>query len=181
MLRNLEKLMGPQIRVIDRSGLILDIFDRRARTREARTQVELAQMEYMLPRLRGWGQSMSRQAGGRVAGGGGIGTRGPGETKIETDRRRIRNRKAKLAAEIKQMKTARDTKRQERLRGERYDPSDVWVIGDTANDLACARAGGVRCLLVGTGLGYDAVRDLDADHVVPDLSDVDAVVDVLTG
>src|SRR5688572_21341999 len=67
--------------------------------------------------------------------------------------------------------------RVERLRGERYDPNDVWVIGDTPADLACARAGGVRCLLVGTGRpGWDGVRDLGADHALPDLSDVDAVV-----
>jgi phosphoglycolate phosphatase len=70
--------------------------------------------------------------------------------------------------------------RVERHRGERYDPRDVWVVGDTANDLACARAGGVRCLLVGTGLGFDAVKDLDADCVVPDLGDVDAIVALLT-
>src|SRR5207253_5213334 len=69
-----------------------------------------------LPRLRGWGESMSRQAGGRVAGGGGIGTRGPGETKIETDRRRIRTKMAKLRREIAGMGTARDVKRQERVR-----------------------------------------------------------------
>ena len=72
--------------------LILDIFAQHARSREGKAQVELAQLQYMLPRLRGWGESLSRQAGGRVAGGGGIGTRGPGETKIETDRRRIRTR-----------------------------------------------------------------------------------------
>jgi len=71
--------------------------------------------------------------------------------------------------------------RVERFRGERYDASEVWVIGDTANDLACARVAGVRCLLVGTGRGYDEVRHLGADHAVPDLADVDAIVDVLTG
>ena len=84
--------------MIDRTALILDIFAQHARSKEGKAQVELAQMEYMLPRLRGWGESLSRQAGGRVAGGGGIGTRGPGETKIETDRRRIRTRTAKLRA-----------------------------------------------------------------------------------
>ena len=76
--------------MVDRTALILDIFAQHATSREGKAQVELAQMQYMLPRLRGWGESLSRQAGGRVAGGGGIGTRGPGETKIETDRRRIR-------------------------------------------------------------------------------------------
>ncbi len=75
-------------------------------------------MEYLLPRLRGWGESMSRQAGGRVAGGEGIGSRGPGETKIELDRRRIRTRMAKLRREIKGMRTARDTKRSGRRRAE---------------------------------------------------------------
>jgi GTPase len=105
-------------KVIDRTALILDIFAQHARSREGKAQVELAQMQYMLPRLRGWGESMSRQAGGRVAGGGGIGTRGPGETKIETDRRRIRNKMARLRREIAHMKTSRDTKRQERRRNE---------------------------------------------------------------
>jgi GTP-binding protein HflX len=82
----------------------------------------------MLPRLRGWGESLSRQAGGRVAGGGGIGTRGPGETKIETDRRRIRTRTAKLRREIATMKTARDVKRQER---KRHEVPSVVIAGYT--------------------------------------------------
>ena len=106
-----------KVKVIDRTALILDIFAQHAKSREGKAQVSLAQMEYMLPRLRGWGESMSRQAGG--AGGsasGGVGTRGPGETKIETDRRRIRTKMAKLRREIAGMKTARDTKRQERKR-----------------------------------------------------------------
>jgi GTPase len=113
-LRQLEDIV--KVKVIDRTALILDIFAQHARSKEGKAQVELAQMQYMLPRLRGWGESLSRQAGGRVAGGGGIGTRGPGETKIETDRRRIRNRMAKLRREIAGMSTARDTKRQERRR-----------------------------------------------------------------
>ena len=113
-LRQLEDIV--KVKVIDRTALILDIFAQHARSKEGKAQVELAQMQYMLPRLRGWGESLSRQAGGRVAGGGGIGTRGPGETKIETDRRRIRNRMAKLRREIAGMSTSRDTKRQERRR-----------------------------------------------------------------
>jgi GTP-binding protein HflX len=125
-LRQLEDVV--KVKVIDRTALILDIFAQHARSKEGKAQVELAQMEYMLPRLRGWGESMSRQAGGRVAGGGGIGTRGPGETKIETDRRRIRARMAKLRREIKAMKTARDVKRQERRR--RSVPS-VVIAGYT--------------------------------------------------
>ena len=68
-----------------------------------------------------------------------------------------------------------------RLRGETFDPGDVWVIGDTAADLACARAGGVRCLLVGTGApGWDGVQDLGADAALPDLADVDEAVRILT-
>jgi GTP-binding protein HflX len=126
-LRQLEDIV--KVKVIDRTALILDIFAQHARSREGKAQVELAQMEYMLPRLRGWGESLSRQAGGRVgAAGGGIGTRGPGETKIETDRRRIRTRMAKLRREIKEMRTARDVKRQERRR--RSVPS-VAIAGYT--------------------------------------------------
>ncbi|MBV9487603.1 MAG: GTPase HflX [Frankiaceae bacterium] len=125
-LRRLEDAV--KVKVIDRTALILDIFAQHARSKEGKAQVELAQMEYMLPRLRGWGESLSRQAGGRVAGGGGIGTRGPGETKIETDRRRIRARTAKLRREIGAMKTAREVKRQERRR--RAVPS-VVIAGYT--------------------------------------------------
>jgi GTP-binding protein HflX len=125
-LRQLEDVV--KVKVIDRTALILDIFAQHARSKEGKAQVELAQMEYMLPRLRGWGESLSRQAGGRVAGGGGIGTRGPGETKIETDRRRIRARTAKLRREITAMKTAREVKRQERRR--RSVPS-VVIAGYT--------------------------------------------------
>ncbi|HEU5035206.1 MAG TPA: GTPase HflX [Mycobacteriales bacterium] len=125
-LRQLEDVV--KVKVIDRTALILDIFAQHARSREGKAQVALAQMEYMLPRLRGWGESMSRQAGGRVAGGGGIGTRGPGETKIETDRRRIRTKMAKLRREIAGMRTARDVKRQERRR--RQVPS-VVIAGYT--------------------------------------------------
>jgi GTP-binding protein HflX len=113
-LNQLEKLL--KVKVVDRTALILDIFAQHATSREGKAQVELAQMQYMLPRLRGWGESLSRQAGGRVAGGGGIGTRGPGETKIETDRRRIRARVSKLRKEIAGMATARATQRNSRDR-----------------------------------------------------------------
>jgi GTP-binding protein HflX len=106
-LRSLEEKV--KVKVIDRTALILDIFAQHAKSREGKAQVELAQMTYLLPRLRGWGDSLSRQAGG-------IGGRGPGETKIETDRRRINDKMAKLRREIKEMKTSRDTKRQERRR-----------------------------------------------------------------
>ncbi|RLZ04210.1 GTPase HflX [Kocuria tytonicola] len=105
-----------KVKVIDRTGLILDIFAQHAKSKEGKAQVELAQLEYMLPRLRGWGESLSRQAGGRAASGEGIGSRGPGETKIELDRRRIRQRMAKLRREIAAMKPARETKRLNRKR-----------------------------------------------------------------
>ncbi|XJV90060.1 GTPase HflX [Glutamicibacter creatinolyticus] len=115
--RALEDIV--KVKVIDRTALILDIFAQHAKSREGKAQVELAQLEYLLPRLRGWGESMSRQAGGRVgAAGGGIGSRGPGETKIEMDRRRIRDRMAKLRREIKGMKPAREAKRANRRRNE---------------------------------------------------------------
>jgi GTPase len=113
-LRRLEGVV--KVKVIDRTALILDIFAQHAKSREGKAQVELAQLQYMLPRLRGWGESLSRQAGGRVAGGGGIGTRGPGETKIETDRRRIRTRISKLRGEISGFKTGREVQRGRRRR-----------------------------------------------------------------
>lgn len=105
-----------KVKVIDRTALILDIFAQHAKSREGRAQVELAQLEYMLPRLRGWGASLSRQAGGRAAAGEGIGSRGPGETKIEMDRRRLRHRMAKLRREIAAMAPARETRRLNRKR-----------------------------------------------------------------
>jgi GTPase len=126
-LTALEKAV--KVKVIDRTALILDIFAQHATSREGKAQVTLAQMQYMLPRLRGWGESMSRQAGGRAGGsGGGVGLRGPGETKIETDRRRIRERMAKLRREINAMKQARDTQRSRRLRSE--IPS-IAIVGYT--------------------------------------------------
>ena len=126
-LTALEKVV--KVKVIDRTALILDIFAQHATSREGKAQVELAQMQYMLPRLRGWGESMSRQAGGRAGGsGGGVGTRGPGETKIETDRRRIRERMSRLRREIKDMKQVRDTQRSRRLHG---DVPSIAIVGYT--------------------------------------------------
>ncbi|SDD99871.1 GTPase HflX [Nocardioides lianchengensis] len=113
-LRNLEDKL--KVKVVDRTALILDIFAQHARSGEAQAQTELAQLNYMKQRLRGWGGNLSRQAGGRVAGGAGIGSRGPGETKIENDRRRINTKIAKLRRDLKEMKGTRDTKRQERQR-----------------------------------------------------------------
>jgi GTP-binding protein HflX len=115
--RNLEKLLNA--RVIDRTALILDIFAQHARTREGRLQVELAQLEYRLPRLAGRGVELSRQAGGsRSAGAGGvggaIGVRGPGETKLEIDRRRIRSRIAELREEIEGVREQRTIHRRQR-------------------------------------------------------------------
>jgi GTP-binding protein HflX len=114
-LRNLEDKV--KVKVVDRTALILDIFAQHAKSREGKTQVELAQLDYLSQRLRGWGENLSRQAGGRAGGAtGGVGTRGPGETKLETDRRRIRTRMAKLRRELAAMRTSRDTKRAERRR-----------------------------------------------------------------
>jgi GTP-binding protein HflX len=110
--RALEDIV--KVKVIDRTAVILDIFAQHAKSREGKAQVELAQLEYLLPRLRGWGESMSRQAGGQAAGGVGMGSRGPGETKIELDRRRINTRMAKLRKQIIEMKPARETKRANR-------------------------------------------------------------------
>lgn len=108
-----------KVKVIDRTTVILDIFSQHAKSREGKAQVELAQLEYLLPRLRGWGESMSRQAGGQVgAGGAGMGSRGPGETKIELDRRKIHTRMAKLRKQIAGFAPARAANRANRRRGE---------------------------------------------------------------
>jgi GTP-binding protein HflX len=117
-----------KIKVIDRTAIILDIFAQHAKSKEGKAQVELAQLEYLLPRLRGWGESMSRQAGGQAAGGVGIGSRGPGETKIELDRRRINTKMAKLRKDIAAMKMARDTKRAKR---EKSSVPQVAIAGYT--------------------------------------------------
>jgi GTPase len=125
-LRQLEEKL--KVKVIDRTALILDIFAQHARSRDGKAQVELAQLSYLLPRLRGWGEALSRQVGGRAAGGVGIGGRGPGETKIELDRRRIRTRMSKLRREIAAMSRVRDTQRSSRRRNE--VPS-VAIVGYT--------------------------------------------------
>jgi GTP-binding protein HflX len=106
-LRNLEERLG--VKVVDRTALILDIFALHARSREGKAQVELAQLNYLLPRLRGWGEAMSRL-------GGGIGTRGPGETKMEVDRQHIRRRIAKLRRDLLALAKARKVKRSGRER-----------------------------------------------------------------
>ena len=106
-IRALEEIIG--VTVLDRSALILDIFAQRAKTKEGRLQVELAQYQYLLPRLSGMGASLSRQ-------GGGIGTRGPGETKLETDRRHIRERIARLEDELEQVRKVRAVQRERRMK-----------------------------------------------------------------
>ncbi len=106
-IRALEDILG--VTVLDRSALILDIFAQRAKTKEGRLQVELAQYKYLLPRLSGMGASLSRQ-------GGGIGTRGPGETKLESDRRHIRERIARLQSELEQVRQVRGVQRERRMK-----------------------------------------------------------------
>jgi GTP-binding protein HflX len=125
-LRNLEDQV--KIKVIDRTALILDIFASHARSAEGKAQVELAQLQYLKQRLRGWGGNLSRQAGGRASGGVGIGGRGPGETKLETDRRRINSRITKLRAGLREMDTTRETKRAERRR---HQVPSVAIVGYT--------------------------------------------------
>lgn len=125
--RSLEDVV--KVKVIDRTAVILDIFSQHAKSREGKAQVELAQLEYLLPRLRGWGESMSRQAGGQVGGAGaGMGSRGPGETKIELDRRRIHSRMARLRRQIAGMKPAREAKRAKRRR---HSVPSVAIAGYT--------------------------------------------------
>ncbi|MDR0959576.1 MAG: GTPase HflX [Propionibacteriaceae bacterium] len=113
-LRTLEDRVG--VKVVDRTALILDIFAQHAHSAKGKTQVELAQLRYLRQRLRGWGGNLSRQVGGRASGGVGIGGRGPGETKIETDRRRIRTRIARLREQLRKMDETRRVGRQERVR-----------------------------------------------------------------
>lgn len=132
-LRTLEDRI--QARIVDRTALILDIFASHAKSAEGKAQVELAQLQYLRQRLRGWGGNLSRQTGGRAAGGVGIGGRGPGETKLETDRRRIRTRIARLREQLRDMEGTRQTKRQ------------------------------VAAAIVGVGLGRRMVRPaIDLDH-----------------
>ena len=125
-LRNLEDQV--KVKVIDRTALILDIFAAHARSAEGKAQVELAQLQYLKQRLRGWGGNLSRQVGGRASGGVGIGGRGPGETKLETDRRRIHSRIAKLRAALREMDSTRETKRAERRR---HQVPSVAIVGYT--------------------------------------------------
>ena len=115
-LRNLEDRVG--VKVVDRTALILDIFAQHAKSAEGKAQVELAQLQYLRQRLRGWGGNLSRQAGGRAAGGAGIGGRGPGETKIEVDRRRIKTRISQLRRRLRELDAVRETERSQRRRNQ---------------------------------------------------------------
>lgn len=125
-LRNLEDRV--KVKVVDRTALILDIFAQHAKSAEGKAQVEMAQLQYLKQRLRGWGGNLSRQVGGRASGGVGIGGRGPGETKIETDRRRINSRIAQLRAKLRELDATREVKRAERARN--HVPS-VAIVGYT--------------------------------------------------
>src|SRR5215217_1863441 len=125
-LRNLEDQVG--VKVIDRTALILDIFAAHAQSVEGKAQVELAQLQYLKQRLRGWGGNLSRQVGGRASGGVGIGARGPGETKLETDRRRINSRITKLRKTLREIDITRETKRAERRR---HEVPSVAIVGYT--------------------------------------------------
>ena len=118
-LRSLEARL--KVKVLDRTALILDIFALHANSKEGKAQVELAQLNYLLPRLRGWGEAMSRL-------GGGIGTRGPGETKLEIDRQHIRRRIAKLRRDVKDLRKARDVKRAQR---QRSSIPQIAIVGYT--------------------------------------------------
>ncbi|MGY4720856.1 GTPase HflX [Naumannella cuiyingiana] len=125
-LRNLEDRV--KVKVIDRTMLILDIFAQHAKSVEGKTQVELAQLNYLKQRLRGWGGNLSRQVGGRASGGAGMGGRGPGETKLETDRRRINHRIAQLRVKLRELDVTRQTKRANR---ERNKVPSVAIVGYT--------------------------------------------------
>ncbi len=126
--RNIERVLGQNVKVLDRTALILDIFAQHAHTREGQIQVELAQYEYRLPRLTGMWTHLIRQAGGRAAGGVGVGLRGPGETQLETDRRVIRRRIAALKRQLEEVRQDRQHRsRRRRERGLRT----VALVGYT--------------------------------------------------
>jgi GTP-binding protein HflX len=126
--RNIEKTMGEQIKVLDRTALILDIFAQHAHTREGQIQVELAQYEYLQPRLTGMWRHLVRQAGGRAGGAIGVGLRGPGETQLETDRRLIRKRIADLRKELEEVRVSRH---QHYLQRKRKGLQTIALVGYT--------------------------------------------------
>src|SRR5680860_934093 len=124
--RNLEERL--EVKVLDRTIVILDIFAQHAASKEGKAQVELAQLTYLLPRLRGWGKALSRQAGGRVAGGAGIGTRGPGETQLEVDRRKLNRRITRLKNDLNQAERTRTLRTKDRRR---HDVLTLALVGYT--------------------------------------------------
>jgi GTP-binding protein HflX len=126
--RNIEKILGESIRVLDRTALILDIFAQHAHTREGQIQVELAQYEYLQPRLTGMWRHLIRQAGGRAGGAIGVGLRGPGETQLETDRRQIRKRISELRRELDDVRAGR---RQHHRQRKRKGLKTVALVGYT--------------------------------------------------
>ena len=132
--RNLEDVaavnpLAPSaLKILDRTGLILDVFAQHAHSAEGKLQVELAQIDYMVPRLRGWGEVLSRIGGGRGSGGGPIGTRGPGETQLETDRRRIQRRLQKLKKDLTGLEKTRQIKRRKR---DRASVPQISLVGYT--------------------------------------------------
>src|SRR6478752_2810256 len=149
-----------KVKVLDRTAVILDIFSTHAKSREGKAQVELAQLEYLLPRLRGWGESMSRQAGGQVGAGNGMGSRGPGETKIELDRRRIHTRMARLRKQIKGFAPAREAKRANR---DRFQVPSVAFVRNLPHQLVEA----FRSTLEEVGNSDVIVHVVDASHPDP--------------
>jgi GTP-binding protein HflX len=126
--RNIEESMGEQIKVLDRTALILDIFAQHAHTREGQIQVELAQYEYLQPRLAGMWRHLIRQAGGRAGGAIGVGLRGPGETQLETDRRLIRRRISGLRRELAEVRASRH---QQSLHRKRKGLKTIALVGYT--------------------------------------------------
>jgi GTP-binding protein HflX len=126
--RNIERTLGEKVKVLDRTALILDIFSQHAHTREGQIQVELAQYEYLQPRLTGMWRHLVRQAGGRAGGAIGVGLRGPGETQLETDRRQIRKRIADLRRELEEVRTSR---RQHYRQRKRKGLKTIALVGYT--------------------------------------------------
>jgi GTP-binding protein HflX len=126
--RNIERILGENVKVLDRTALILDIFAQHAHTREGQIQVELAQYEYLQPRLTGMWRHLVRQAGGRAGGAIGVGLRGPGETQLETDRRQIRKRIADLRRELEEVRTSR---RQHYRQRKRHGLKTIALVGYT--------------------------------------------------